>query len=534
MRWPRRNRERRSGWMGELPPWWRRYPGNAICIVLAVALLGGGLSWLLWPDPPEDTSCATGVERVESECVGVTDGSYSFGDGDGEGGNLAGVFGRIRTENDAVNKATAKKDGPSHVSVVYLMSMVPRAKNGDTNTPDSVRHEIQGAHTAQMEANHSGKYGDLPKIKLLLAHVGNSAAQADAVLAEIRDRVPGDRIVAVAGLGTSTVATEGLIRRLTGPKSSGGLQLAAVGSVLTADTLKKVPGLVRVAPVNSDEASAAAAFLQQKEYAKKRVLVVQDEKPDDQYTKTLGQGFLRAFPASRLAAKTETYDSSQDGVGTAFKTRMSTICAARPDVIFFAGRGTHLPAFLAPLKDRPCAKERQVLVVSGDDASQSAQADGFQDIKDTLRDGNVRLVYTGLAHPESWSLRPDAYPGASKPSFGPEGRFHQLFKEEALDDGQAIMGHDAVLTAVAGIRLVAKNSNTNNGLVSGSEVIQIWRSLHGRETVLGASGLISLDNEGSPERKAVPLIEIRADGSVHTLAVSAQGGKPLTLQELGE
>lgn len=525
MGWLRGNRGRRSGWVGELPPWWRRWPGNAISAVVALAVVAGGLAWLLWPDPPVSTSCATGVERVENVCVGITDGSYHFDEK-----NLGPLFERIRAENAAVDKESAKKGGVSHVGVVYLMSMVPDAK--DTNTPDSVRHEIQGAYTAQMEANHSNKYGDAPRIKLLLGHLGNGTAQADGALEQIRLRTAEERIVAVAGLGTSTRATEGVIRRITAAPAKGGLQLAAVGSVLTADTLSGVPGLVRVAPVNSDEASAAAAFLQQKENAAKRVLVVQDERADDHYTKTLGDKFLAALPPGRLAGKPEMYDSSQAGVATAFKTRMSTICAAKPDVIYFAGRGIDLPRFLAPLKDRPCVKDRQVLVISGDDASQTAQAAGFQDIKDTLRDGNVRLVYTGLAHPGSWTKLPGAYPGAAKPSFGPGGRFRTAFKEEALDDGQAIMGHDAVLTAVAGIRLVAKNSETNNGAVSGSEVIQIWRSLHGPETVHGASGLISLGSDGSPERKAVPIIEIRADGSVSTLAVSAQGGMPLTERDL--
>ncbi|MGW7412602.1 ABC transporter substrate-binding protein [Streptomyces sp. NPDC054863] len=530
-----RSRPRPDDWGVVLPPWWRRRRSRAVALVAVLAVLGGGLFWWLRPDPPKppvDTSCATGVERVGGTCVGVTDGSYVF-----DRKNLGSLFAKIHQENVAVEAQAAKSGRPNtRVSVVYLMSMVPGEK--DSNTPDSVRHEIQGAYTAQMEANHSNKYGDLPKIKLLLAHIGNGSAQASATLEQIRLRTPKDRIVAVAGLGTSTDATEGLIRRITAEKAppegatanpaAPGLDLGAVGSVLTADTLSGVPGLVRVAPVNSDEAFAAAAFLQQKEYAKKRVLVVQDKRKDDQYTQTLGDRFLAAFPKDRLAAaEPEMYDSSRAGVATAFKTRMSTICAAEPDVIYFAGRGIDLPRFLAPLKDRPCAKDRQVLVISGDDASQTAQAAGFQDIKDTLKYGNVRLVYTGLAHPGSWALRQDAYQGPAQSSFGEGGRFRTSFKGEALDDGQAIMGHDAVLTAVSGIRLAAANSETN-GTVTGSDVIQIWDSLSGKDAVRGASGLISFKNDGSPEQKAIPIIEIEANGTVRTLAVSARGGKPLT------
>jgi ABC-type branched-subunit amino acid transport system substrate-binding protein len=521
MQWPRRNQGHRSGWVGELPPWWKRWPGNALCVLGAVVLVAGVLIWAPWR---ESLACAQGVQRVEGECVGMTDGAYAFEK------NLGGVFEKIHEENKRVMDESGKKDGPSQVGIVYLMSMVPGEK--DTNTRDSVRHEIEGAYAAQHEANHTSKYGDTPKIRLLLAHIGDTAAQHSAALEQIRQRKDADRLVAVAGLGTSMDDTEALIRRITRPEAEDGLHLAAVGAVLTADTLSRVPGLVRVAPVNSDEAAAAAAFLAQEEHAKKRVLVIQDERPKDQYTRTLGDGFLAALPRGRLAGQTELYDSSQGGVATAFKTRMANICAKKPDVIFFAGRGIDLPRFLAPLKDRPCTEP--LLVISGDDASQSAQAKGFDDIKGTLRDGNVRLIYTGLAHPGGWERTPEAYPGWGRLTFGAGGRYRTDFPEEALDDGQAVMGHDAVLTALTGIRLAADASETNNGNVTGSEVIQIWRSLHGVNAVRGASGLISLGNDGSPERKAVPIIEIGADGSVRTLAVSARGGKPLTEKDSGQ
>ncbi|GHH51209.1 ABC transporter substrate-binding protein [Streptomyces candidus] len=525
MQWPRRNPGHRSGWVGELPPWWKRWPGNALCLLGAVALVAGVLIWGPWREPPVDTACAAGVQRVEGVCVGVTDGSFAF-----DQKNLGDVFEKIRAENDRVSDVSSKKGGPSNVGIVYLMKMVPDDK--DTNTPDSVRHEIEGAYAAQHEANHSSKYGDTPLIRLLLADIGDGPAQSAATLEQLRQRTATDRLVAVAGLGTSTRATESLIRTITRPESEDGLQLAAVGAVLTADTLSKVPGLVRVAPVNSDEAAAAAAFLGQREYAKKRVLVIQDESAKDQYTKTLAAGFLAALPKNRLAGRTELYDSSQGGVATAFKTRMANICAKKPDVIFFAGRGIDLPRFLAPLKDRPCTEP--LLVVSGDDASQTAQAKGFDDIKGTLSDGNVRLVYTGLAHPGGWERMPEAFPGWGRQTFGEGGVYRAHFNEEALDDGQAIMGHDAVITAISAVRVVADASETNNGKVSGSEVIQIWRSLHGVKAVSGASGLISLGNDGSPERKAVPIIEIGADGSVRTLAVTARGGKPLTEKDPGQ
>ncbi|MGP3984812.1 ABC transporter substrate-binding protein [Streptomyces sp. KR80] len=514
-------------WVDE-PPWWARWPWNAVSAVALLALLASVLVWAL---RPEDRSCAPGVDRVgdPEQCIGVTDGSHHFSDGSKEyGDNLAHVSELIRKENARVIAASGKQNGPSYVSVVYLMPLIPRP--GDSNTPDSVRHEVQGAYTAQYEANHTYKYDAAPKIRLLLANSGTTDEQRTAALDRIRERIEPDHIVAVAGLGTSTDATEKMIRTITAHKEDGGLQLAAVGSVLTADTLSRVRGLVRAAPTNSDEAAAAAALLRRKPYADKRVLVIRDSRGDDQYTRTLSDAFLRAFPRDRLAGAVEEYDSSQGGVGTAFKTRMSQLCAAQPDVVYFAGRGVDLPRFLSPLKGRPCT-HRELVVLSGDDVSQSAQATGFDQIKETLRSGNVRLLYTGLAHQGAWEKRKNVFPGWGVQSFEGKGRYRTAFSEETLDDGQAIMGHDAVLTAVLGVRLAASHSDAS-GRVTGSDIIQIWNSLHGVESVKGASGIISVRTDGSPERKAVPIIEIEPDGTVHTLDVSARSGAPLTEDDI--
>ncbi|MCM2430218.1 ABC transporter substrate-binding protein [Streptomyces sp. RKAG337] len=492
---------------------WMRWPWNVVLGVLVLALVGGTLTWVLWP---EDTSCADGVRHVGADrsCVGVTDGSFHFSD------NLAAVSDLVHTQNVAVDE-----DNRSFVSIVYLMNLVPGPD--DTNTPDSVRHEIQGAYAALYEKNNTLGGGDVPRIRLLLANCGSTDEQRDATLEEIRSRVGPQHIVAVAGLGTSTDATARMIGKVTGSTESGGLQLAAVGSVLTADTLASIPGLVRTAPTNTDEAAAAASFLKQPPYAALKVLVIQDARPDDQYSRTLGKAFLAAFPKERLVGQVEQYDSSQEGVATAFTTRMANLCAVKPDVIYFAGRGVNLPSFLAPLKNRPCSA-RKLIVLSGDDASQTAQAAGFGEIKETLRSGTVRLLYTGLAHPEAWAKRPESYPAGptdNAGTLGAQGYYRTTFPLEALDDGQAIMGYDAVTAAVKGAREVG-GSPESHGRVTGSQMIQIWQSLHGVKAVEGASGYISFANDGSPQEKAVPVIEIGPDGLVHTLAVSSRSGTP--------
>jgi ABC-type branched-subunit amino acid transport system substrate-binding protein len=490
------------------PPWWRRRLGIT-ALVVALALIGtGGYLWLR----PADTRCGDGVARVGSgpgrQCVGLTDGGYSFAP------DLDRLSALVRAENQRVAKSTASGGAP-WVGIVYLMSMVPGP--GSTNTADSIRHELEGAYTAQWEANHSHGQGDSPQIKLFLAHLGQTTQQRDATLDQITAHRRTDHIVAVAGLGTSTVATRSSIERLTKQ------DLAAFGSVLSADDLADIKGLVRVAPPNSDEAAAAAKYLV-KHYRKAHVLLVQDTRDDDLYTRTLAASFRRSYPASLLIDHPMQYDSSKSDVSTYFTQQMANLCLDRPPVVYFAGRGVDLPRFLAPLAHRSC-DDSPVTVISGDDASQVGQSKGVDEVKQALRLGNIKLLYTGLAHPGAWKLRPQSFdPNAIAP-FQPGGRFDAAFPGEPLDDGEAIMGYDAVLTAVTAIRTAA-SGGTASRTPTGQDVVQMLTLLYGARAVSGASGLISLDPSGGPRDKAIPIVELDPDGTLRTVDVSSRDGTP--------
>ncbi|GAA2488714.1 ABC transporter substrate-binding protein [Streptomyces thermolineatus] len=488
-----------------VPPWWRGWRGT-VAVLLALALAAAGAVWLALP---EDTSCAEGVARVspEGECVGLTDGSHAFSS------DLEHVFGLIRKENERVVEQAGKPGGAPYVSVVYLMRMVPGP--GDTNTLASVRHELQGAHIAQYQANHAGVRGDSPQIRLLLAHTGAGKQERDFTLERIRERRKQDRIVAVAGLGTSTDATETTVRRLirTG--------LPAVGAVITSNSLEGINGLVRVAPSNADEAAAAAHYLKES-HPRAKVLLVRDRRKDDHYSKTLAESFEKNFPADRIVQRME-FDSSRSSVSTYFTIQTANLCQAKPDVVFFAGRGVDLPRMLSPLSGRHC-KDRELTVISGDDASQTAQAEGFDKVTEALQRGRIRLVYTGLAHQDAWKKEPGAFDPVAVGVFGKDGRFRKAFPREGLDDGQAIMGHDAVVTAVAAIREATRGVPAQK--ITGSDVMQLLSALQGETAVAGASGLISLAPNGSPVDKAIPVIEIDGRGRVSTVAVSSRTGEP--------
>lgn len=363
--------------------------------------------------------------------MGLTDGAFPFTT------DLAPLSALIRTENQRVLDAAAKPGSAPWVSVVYLLPMRPGEDS--TNTADSIRHELEGAYTALWEANRTNSQGDSPQIRLLLGNPGGSDDQRNYTLAQIEAQRTAQHIVAVAGLGTSTAATRASIQRLTQE------DIAAFGSVITADDLSDIPGLVRVAPPNADEAAAAAAYLA-KDHPGAKVLLVEDRRVSDLYSSTLADEFRKSYPAGQLVQQPMEYDSSKSDVSTYFTKQMANVCLADPDVVFFAGRGVDLPRFLAPLAQRYCA-QKTLNVISGDDASQVEQSAGIGEVKNALKLGNIKLYYTALAHPDAWTLRQQSYSPTAIAPFVSGGEFVTAFPHESLDDGQAIMGHDAVLTA---------------------------------------------------------------------------------------
>ncbi|WP_326596431.1 ABC transporter substrate-binding protein [Streptomyces sp. NBC_01803] len=496
------------------PPirWYRTRWGRGLVLAAVLAVLGAG-SILVFG--PEDTSCADGVEEIgegdERECVGLTDGGFRFSE------ELGDVFELIRAENDAVLEEADGSEGVPYVSVVYLLPMTPDP--GYSNTRDSVRHELEGAYAAQFEANNRLGHGESPHIRLLLAHPGRTDAQRRFTVGEITGRRADDRIVAVAGLGTSLRATQKTVADLAEA------DIASFGTVLTSDRLAEVRGLVRVAPPNADQAAAAVQYLSEDGREDDRVLLVRDANEEDQYTATLAEEFARQLPEDRFVpGQPMQFDSSQSGLATYFDNEMANLCLQRPDVVYFAGRSRDLVAFLGPLAHRQC-QDAPLTVLSGDDASQTVEQDTFEDVRQAVELGRIELAYTSLAHPGAWEEATTVFSPTAVSVFRPGGTYTTTFPDSALDDGQAIMAHDAVLTAVEAIRSVATPEYTD---ITSSDVFQQITTLHDANAVAGASGWISIGPDGSPENKAIPVVRIHPDGGRATVDVTSADGAPYT------
>lgn len=449
--------------------------------------------------------CADGVVKMgeAKECVGVTDGSFRFA------GHLAAVEKKIKEENDLVSK-DAKKE--PYVSVAYLTSFT--LTNDDSNSEDSVRHELEGAYLAQYRHNR-GDLASSPKIRLLVANTGSSSAHWEHTVNELIDRQDSDdKLVAVTGLGPSTARNLAALRKL----SENGL--ATVASTMSATNIQDIPGFVRVAPTNVDEAYAAAAYLKRSTKLRTAV-VVQDAAKNNLYAATLGTAFTKAFPdknsGHRLVAERMTYDSSVPG---AWKNELryfpAQLCDTRPQVIYFAGRGQHLTNFLDALANRSCT-DHTFTVLAGDDTSNLDREQLAHAVEN-----DVQVFFTGLAHRDMWQADPRRVSKRSATYFQRNGQLDQWFPNDDRYDGQDIMAHDAVLTATEGVRMAASGS----GAVTGGAVGRMFHQMSGPQQVAGASGFISFQNNGNPRNKAVPILSLNSQGRTELVEVSAARGKP--------
>ncbi|GAB3429277.1 hypothetical protein GCM10027569_73950 [Flindersiella endophytica] len=417
--------------------------------------------------------------------------------------DLADVEAKIRRENRWVRQQE------SYVSVV-LLGPITRGKN-DIISAEGILHQLQGAFVAQRAANRTKQYGGTPYVQLLIANSGSRAQQWQYAVEEIKHRGgSSDRVVAVVELGPSTPELQ-----------AGAVALAAygernpipvVGSVITADQVAVskagLPTLVRVAPTNSQEGAAAATYAKQALGAR-TALLIQDV--DDLYSKSLATAFVREFAdtSHRFVARPESYSSGLDDPDPAnlVLNMRPEICGGggeKPDVVYFAGRSSALEALLDQLGAHPCDNDRPVTILTGDDASNLPAGR----MRAGIEEGLVQLRFTSLAHPDMWKPGDGRDPLAMRfTDAETSDSFPALFQGESLDDGLAIMGHDAVLVTVRAIRATHRN-------VIPANVTQQLSQLHGRSgAVVGASGAISFDQRGNPEDKTMAILQLRGNGS---------------------
>lgn len=469
-----------------------------VASIVVVLLVASVAVYLVVVESGKPEQCADGVEKhgPRAECVGVTDGSFVFMD------SLRDVQEKIQREN-----ADVTASGKPYVSIALFVPMT--LDNPNLVTPEWVRHHLQGAYLAQHLANHSTALGGPPMVRLLLANPGSQLKQWAPVVAQIERRKDAENIVAVTGIGLSLDHARDAMRELSK------MQMPIIASTLTADDLSSIPGFLRVSPTNSAGTRAMAGYL--KPLARTAVLV-RDENPDDHYSKTLAAMFPKHFEdeSHDMVGRPERFNSKLPNVENAFLHMMPNICHHAPDVVFFAGRAAYLSPFIAQLATRSCL-DRPIIVATGDDLSiVTARPDAVR----RALGSNITVIHTELAHPKAWAAQPKRFAPESVANFveSCQSCFPRLFPGEPLDDGVAIMAHDAALTAVRAARISA---GPDPRKVSHKDVLQAMYGLHDAQAVQGASGALSFDERGDPISKLVPVMKLRTGASSDFLALSS-------------
>jgi hypothetical protein len=453
---------------------------------------------------------------VNREAVHLTDGEHVYSE------NLRTVQELIHAENQRV-----RADDADWVSVVFADVMDPRP--GDRINADAVRHDLQGAYIAQQAWNAPANRA--PKVRLLLADLGSQMSGWRAAAAQIRAGVDGEeRIVAVAGLAVSTQDVREFVDEIAKSK------VAIVAGAITGDKMTvalgggPVPGMVRVAPTNSDMAVATLRYLDRAPGlpAAPRVLEVRDQNRADDYAVSLGEAFSKAItaqPGRRYAVLRPqmVFNSSLDEAGTILAAKAEKVCELRADVVHFAGRGADMKGFLPGLASRSCTS-RHLLVLGPPDIARSAHSPLWA----SGSEANMTVLAPGLTSPSMWREDRGAASGETVSRFGScPTCYATLFPDESMADSDAALSHDAVWTAILGIRdVVAGQASTGAG-PSRPKAAAVAQALN-QLRVDGVSGWIcTFDADHNPVNKAVPMLQVEHTGAIQYQALSSPSGEPI-------
>lgn len=480
---------------------WRKRIAMTLTVVVVVAI---GVPIGIW----FVNRCGAGVTKHDGECVGVTDGSFVFDPA------LQQIEDKIKAENDSIA-------GQDYVTVAYLGSL--------TETPtvsiERIRSQLEGAYVAQHAANSSGIY---PKVRLVLANKGSLEQAWESVTKQLTEMTEApDRLVAVVGLGVSSLQTAESAKMLSRA------DIPMVGSVITADSLNTraeglggpIDGLTKVVPNVGQLVAVLAEYLAQSRPDLRTAMLVSDGNPDDLYTSTLKKDFTEKQLAAYWVnggSVIQPYDGTPgtSGILNQFSTIVSNFCGVDPpDMVFYAGRAALLPDFITQLRKRSCVT-RPITVVSGFDAA------GLRTTLPPPPDSNhpVSIIYAGpdpkaLADPQ-WNRDFDQYNRFEKMFTTDSG-----FDPEDLEDGWAIMTHDAMLAAVTAITRATGQSPTPP---TRKDVrIQLYLSNSPTTSVPGAAGTFMFNSTtGDVAGRRLPVMEIQPDNSFIVRGVFDQPVSP--------
>ncbi|MGW1678181.1 ABC transporter substrate-binding protein [Saccharopolyspora sp. NPDC002376] len=489
-------------------PWWRRH--KIISALLVVVLVAGGLAW--WR-PWE--RCGAGMSSAEDQCVGLNLDMNPFTSDP----TMNALQQRIAQRN-------AEIAGDDYITVVVLNNMTPDP-DSDSAALLNVRHGVMGAIAAQDRVNTTSVVGSQrPLVKLLLANYGTDARWQSEAVQAILDHRNEQHIVAVIGLGQSLEGTRAAASTLSANK------VAVISALASADNMNRDPitndfieRFYRITPTNVDAANAAVLYL--RDINAQKVMLVRDNNSSDIYSRTLGDSFKQAYQAryghdmpseATFTSPSEApVDVTRDTLlQPQFANVYGRMCLEKPDLIYFAGRGADLKAFLRAVGEGGSCSLPEVDLLTSDDAS-SLLGRQLPDMPGT----KVNVFYTSVATADMWKNTDQTDNQTNYQAFA--NAFASQDLDDDLRDGYAMAHHDALLLAVGAARLV--NRVQENNMLVADLINNAYACGH---PLPGATGKIAFspDSHGNPIDKALPIMQLKPDGSIEQKSLTWTNGRP--------
>ena len=511
--------------------WWRKH--RMVTVAVLAALVAGLVAGVragassLFPPP---LNCGAGMVMAGSppSCIGV---NLSFGQ------FSAHDPAELRALESQIHSIDSKA-GPYYLSVVLLLDLSP-VSGIDTVDYQDQYPGIEGAITAAWQADNTNAYGTSPKMKLYLGNMGSQYRSWQGAVHQIVANRAVQHITSVVGLGQSTIQTRSAAALLGSTA-----HLPVIGSTVTGDSMNVSPFthqrnvyFFRVSTPNSSEARGIAEYVSEDIHPKPADAVVVEDTPGDAYESTLAavapqalrQAGLTVYqPLEYRSGGQPPGESREAYLGNVFSQMQDNLCQLDPSLVFFAGRGEDLHAFVQAWADeRGCQKAGAppLRIVSGDDASAVV---GDAVVRGAIQQGKVSLTYITLADPGMWNSTCTgakanydqfvaAFTGKGAACGAGARPGSPRFSAADLASGQAAPTHDAVLAALKAARDAQGNTPIQDQLVAVANPesqLNPLIDLHCTTMLGGANGYISFGPTGNPVDHPLPIVQLNGDGSV--------------------
>ncbi|HZO71993.1 MAG TPA: hypothetical protein VFB60_07300 [Ktedonobacteraceae bacterium] len=464
-----------------------------------------------------------GVQLVNSDCIGISDGNAVFDLNRPEnivrqlvadaGDSRANPHSAVEqadwqqaTKNDPTNAEAGiyyedsrvqNDNGYPHATIIAVA--VLSGKYG-YDGPDV----LQGVYLQQKEHNDACRNNNdkgCILLKVLVANIGSGVKDESDYATQVTDQIA----VVIAHDPTIVGVMSGVTSQSTttiNNELSINLKklVPVVASKATIDQLPQTHSLFRVVPPNSVEARTAADFAKNVLHVK-RVAVLY--RSDNLYGLNLEGDFSGDFPSSdktyQLVGQPTGFDpNSRSSIENALKT----VLQDGPDLLYCACYVLDVNTILQWLAHHDQKQYANLRILGGDSLY------GLAGYTPDARSQWYRLYFTAFTYPDIWQILPHS----SVPVPQGIGDYKNTYGADA-GDGQYGSTRMTPSASVAYDAMFVLAQSCNDVFAQSGQVTALaLRNAIAHQNLVGISGRISFghsgDNEGNPDNKIIVVVQI--------------------------